>query len=249
MRYALCFKGISYMPDYTHHGTSRPYNINFMDSIPYVYKNIITPLERAGHTVDIFFVTYETEKLKEFVNLLEPKEVKIMTFNPNIGMYDWKFIFQVMIDGLKLVKDYEDKHGFTYDFTILSRFDVLFVENILDVYLEPNGLSLTLPRCDYVFIIGKGKNQVIIDYFTHMQTETSLMSHDVGQYAAKRGIVAHSMYQGPASAESYPFVRVCRWHFSPGNKDFFCPAKDIYDKDKPNYVFTHRPVKSFNPCS
>lgn len=249
MKFAICFKGISYMPDYTHHGQSRPYTINFMDSIPYLYKNIINPLEKAGHTIDIFFLTYDNEKLKEFVNILEPKQVKLMPYDPSVRMYDWKHIYQVMIDSVKLVRDFEDKNNITYDYTMISRFDLLFIENILNVYLEPNGFSIILPRCDYVFIIGKGKNQVMIDYLTHMQTETDLISHDAGQYAHTKNILAHSMYKGPVTDHNYPFVRLSRWHISqPGHLYFLCYAKDIYDKNTINYVFTHKPMKSFNPC-
>ena len=42
MKYAICLRGISYYKDYTHDNREgmTPYTIDFMDCIPYLFKNI-----------------------------------------------------------------------------------------------------------------------------------------------------------------------------------------------------------------
>lgn len=133
MKYALCLRGINYIENYTHDNKRgiTPYTIDFKENIPYLYKFIILPLEKAGHTVDIFFVTYESEKLQEFVNLLEPKKVKINTFEPRITSYNWRNIFQLIRDSLSLVMEYSKEKSINYDYTItLMDYYHFFGDNI-----------------------------------------------------------------------------------------------------------------------
>lgn len=250
MKYALCLRGINYIKDYMHDYKPgmTPYTIDFKESIPYLYKFIILPLEKAGHTVDIFFVTYETEKLKEFVNLLEPKEVKISSFNPYVTSYHWKNIYQLMIDSLKLVDNYSTNKKVNYDYTIISRFDTIYVESITNLFLEPNGVSFPAPRDDCCFIIGKDLNNKIISILEHM-LNTDLISHDCSSFFAQKGIPCHALYGNKIIGENYPFSRISRQHFVPSHHLYFtCNIKEIFDPNSKYYVYRHKPMTEFTPC-
>ena len=252
MKYALCLRGINYVENYMHDGKRgiTPYTIDFKENIPYLYKYIILPLEKAGHSVDIFFVTYDSEKLQEFINLLDPKKVLVKPYNPNITSYHWRNIFQLMIDCLQIVKEYSIDEDIKYDYTIISRFDTLYLENITNLYLETNGVSFPAPRDDCCFIIGKDLNQKVRSILEYMQMETSLTTHDCSSFFAEKGIPCHALYGKDIIGEHYPFARISRQHWTkPGHIYFTSSIKDVFNPHSKYYALKHKPKKEFSPCN
>ena len=251
MRYAITFRGISFMENYNYHNhyPGKTHTIDFMDNLPYLFKNIIRPLEQNNHTVDIFFLTYDNEKLKDYINILEPKKVKVIEYSDSVQLYNWNFVRHLMIESLKLVEDYASSNNIVYDYTIVARFDCLFIENILNVYLEPDGFSQPVPNDDFCFITGKAKNKMMIDFLQEMQS-TKLMSHEIGPYATQKGIKCHCMYVAEHDNNNYPFVRLIRSHIE-RHKDhplYQCSIIDLWNPNSKYYGFRYKPFKEFNPC-
>jgi hypothetical protein len=251
MKYALCLRGINYNSNYLHDGKRgiTPYTIDFSDCLPYLYKNIITPLEKNGHIVDIFFVTYDTPKLKQFINILNPKKVLINNFDPSLTSYAWKNIYNLFIDSLKTIETYSIDNNITYDFTILCRFDSLCIENITNVFLEPDGVSFPAPRDDCFWVIGKNLNQKILKLMEHMKNNTNLITHECSKFFSENGIKCHAMYGSDIIGEHYPFSRISRQHFvPPGHIYFTAHINDVFDPSAKFYGFAHLPKTEFCPC-
>ena len=100
---------------------------------PYL-NNIIKPLKEKGHTVDIFFTTYESKKLNSYIDTLKPVKVKLNEYQV-LKAGTWSNVFKIMIDSLTLVKDYQEEINSNYDYVIVSRFDNYIFENINNVYI------------------------------------------------------------------------------------------------------------------
>ena len=87
MKYALCFRGISYYKDYYHADSPQLFDVDFSQSLGSFQKNIIKPLKETGNDVDIFFTTYDSVKLQDYIDIMKPKAVKLNSYqylNPGI---------------------------------------------------------------------------------------------------------------------------------------------------------------------
>ena len=132
MRYALCLRGISYLEKYTfdNRGNMDEYTIDFIHSVESIEKNILNPLREQGHTVDVFFNTYSSIKLNEYISRLNPVSIKEREFDPNVKPGNWSHIFDLIIDSAILVNDYQEDNMFVYDRIIITRFDEYILQNI-----------------------------------------------------------------------------------------------------------------------
>ena len=77
MKYAICYRGISYKENYFNEPGLDSYNVDFFDCIFYNEKYLINPLRDNGNDVDIFFNTYDSKKLNQYIDKLNPIDIRI----------------------------------------------------------------------------------------------------------------------------------------------------------------------------
>ena len=119
MKYALCFRGISYYKDYYHADSPQLFDVDFSQSLGSFQKNIINPLKETGNDVDIFFTTYDSVKLQDYIDIMKPKAVKLNSYQ-YLRPGTWRNVLTMFIDTLNLIKN----TNIYYDYIIRIRFDI-----------------------------------------------------------------------------------------------------------------------------
>jgi len=175
MKYALALRGISYFKNYGNKGqlpkrmdgSNEPYEINFTWSWPFCKTNIIDPLIAEGHSVDIFFNTYNSEKLEYFMNICNPVKSLIKDYNNNILPGDYRHINKINYDTFNLIKQYQCEKQIEYDLIIMSRFDLFPIAKLTNLFIPTDTLSIVEKRLDTFFFVGKPILNEITDLFKH----------------------------------------------------------------------------------
>lgn len=129
MRYAICYRGISYKENYFNEPGLNPYNVDFYECLESNKEYLIHPLREKGNDVDIFYHTYDSLKLKNYIDELNPVDVYLKQFNPGIQKYNFFHVTQLIIDSLEQVKKYQIENNITYDYIILTRFDIYLLND------------------------------------------------------------------------------------------------------------------------
>jgi hypothetical protein len=248
MRIALAFRGISYVKDYIYNlGDGRctdPYTIDFSDCLPNYFKNIINPLKAQGHQVDVIFRTYNSIKLESFIDQLDPVEIILPEYEALI-VPNSMFAYKIDLECAKDVKDYQDKHGFVYDFVIQTRFDAYIYESITNLYLPDNAVSvITSGNNSLIFYPGVFLPN-IIKVFDSISFN-NLVNINFCNYL---DVPSHTCYTNQILNHSYyPFYNNSRQLFTPSGHYFKVggtleeindPSSNYYsDVNKCNRTFT-----------
>ena len=247
MRYALCLRGISFLEDYTfdNRGNMSGYTIDFSHTIDSFYKNIINPLREQGHTVDIFFNTYSSSKLNEFVELMKPVSVKQTLYNSNIMPGNWANIFDIIINSALLVSEYQEENGFVYDRIMLTRFDEYMLQNITELYLPETLCTLTHQDDNFHYFPGNFVDTFILT-LSKMKSEGKI-THELQKVLISNGVPCHRIYPLVHINTSYPFYRNIR-HFTttPGHYFYECSLEEILTNPESKYYgFRYKPNTEF----
>jgi len=81
MKYAICYRGISYKENYFNEPGLNSYNVDFCECLPSNKKYLIDPLVEKKNNVDVFFNTYDSLRLSEYINELKPVDINLKQFN------------------------------------------------------------------------------------------------------------------------------------------------------------------------
>jgi len=247
MKYALCFRGISYYKDYIHNDSNEAFDVDFSQTLNSFKQNIINPLKENGHEVDVFFTTYETEKLNYFIEQMNPVKVKLNTYQ-TLSAGTWSNVFKIIIDSLTLVKEYQEETNSKYDFIIVSRFDNYIFENITNLFIPNNAISSISKGEDNFFIISGYIFELVYNYFIDMKYK-NYITHYYIDYCKEHNIRCHKFYNNIDNPKNYPFLKTARQLFTQKNHTFhLCELDDLFNKDSLYYGFKYSPVKEFTPC-
>lgn len=247
MKYALCFRGISYFKNYIHNDSNQPYDVDFSQSLNSFKENIINPLKENGHEVDLFFTTYENDKLKYFIEQMKPIKVKLNTYQ-TLSAGTWSNVFTIIIDSLTLIKEYQEETNNKYDFIIVSRFDNYIFENITNLFIPNNAISSILKGDDNFFIISGDIFELVYKNFIDMK-DKNYITHYYIDYCKEHNIRCHKLYNNIDDQKNFPFLKTARQLFTPKNHIFhLCELDDLFNKDSSYYGFKYLPVKDFTPC-
>ena len=176
MKYALCLRGIHYIPEN---------NVDYRVSVKNYYDFLINPL-KENNTVEVFILTYNSEKLESLMLDYSPVSSYILDSNeiPNGSGSKRQAIFNVECE--KLINDYEKKEGITYDLIIILRFDLFLLEKYTFWNINTDLINISFKHssgnCDDNFFtisrkylgIFKAGMQTIIDnnYIAHQINKT-----------------------------------------------------------------------------
>ena len=153
MRIALLLRGRHYL-------NNQWYYTDFSESCENINSMIIQPLRDQGHTVDIFCCTYTSHKLEQLIDFYKP----VMTLSVNESEFNGlrscacKYIW--CLEGSRLIREYEEKNKFTYDYIINMRFDIIFSVTIINQSYDITKMNImfkhTSGNCDdNYWIIGR----------------------------------------------------------------------------------------------
>jgi hypothetical protein len=220
MRYAVCYKGISYKPDYSGHRGSSV--IDFAECIPSHKEHLINPLLDAGHDVDIFFNTYKSQKVNDFIEEMSPVSVSLTDFDDSIKAGNAWWQYKIIENSLDLTKEYQDLNNVKYDFVIVVRFDTMFLQDFSNIWIPHGAVSLGGGSSDDTFLVISG------EIFESVREVFSKAATDVlnGWYGSihmfpdrlkEVGIECHMMFGGGQYADiEGKLCLVCPPHCSPG---------------------------------
>jgi hypothetical protein len=247
MKYALCFRGISYFDKFTNNETIAPWDVDFLDSIPSFQNNVINPLVKNGHTVDIFFTTYESKYLELYKSIMKPVKVHLNKYE-QMPAGRWSNVNKIIIDSFKLVKQQEEETNTKYDFIIISRFDIYIFENIMNVHIIPNGISAASKGEADFFIISGDIFDLVCKYFIELRNNNAV-THYYSEYCMQKGIRCHKFYKEITNQKNHPFQKTARQLFTPkGHLFHLCELIEIYNPSSEFYGFVYPPVKEFTSC-
>jgi hypothetical protein len=250
MRYALCYRGISYCKDYIHQSNEKPepYDIDFEPCIFHAKENIIKPIKESGNDIDIFFNTYDSEKLSLYRNLLTPVYTRLSEFNFNGPQNNWVYVFKMLLDCCYMVKEYEVKKNIKYDYIILTRFDYVFIEKITNLYIPENAVSATTEGEDHNYFISRDMLDIFIS--TLLQYQYSTDTHQILKLLHNNGHRCHILYPQTIYKDDFnrPLGRLARHLFTKDGHSY--KQYNIEDTKNPNskfYCFINKPNKEFTP--
>lgn len=246
MRFALCFRGISYLKNFPHDGSVEPFDVNFNDTLPFFKENIIRPLQDNNHHVDIFFSTYYSEEIYKTIEILKPKAVKLQEYKfAPVGTNH--SVYNKVLDVLYLVKDYSQENNINYDFIIVSRFDNLVFENITNIPIPSNCLSTITPRDDNFFIVDGCLLQPTTILFEEMRMR-NMLTHDYTKFFSENGIPCHTIYSHAYNQNHHPFLKTARQIFTKEGHGYrLCNFSDIFNPKSRFYGFFYTPNTTFTP--
>tara|TARA_B110000208_G_scaffold189178_1_gene250203 strand:- start:230 stop:1129 length:900 start_codon:yes stop_codon:yes gene_type:complete len=150
-RLALILRGISFDENFKHVCMPRNNIVNYKYTIDNFNKYIIDPLSKI-FDVDIFFITYNTEKTADIINDYKPKDYILIEdtdewySNNSIVKYSASTLSQYFSSTqkaiLKKVESYEKKNNFSYNQILITRFDLFFIKDITSYILDFDKFNL-----------------------------------------------------------------------------------------------------------
>lgn len=236
MRIALCLRGISYLENYRHSRNTIPYHtLNFKNTGPSIKKCIIEPFEQQGDQVDVYFATYKSPCEQELIDFYKPVNVYFTDYK-DLGDSYYHHGINILNQHsicIQLYKHTEQQQGFKYDQVIITRFDLYFYQNILDI-----GIDYTLVNIPFYhhhgerhifssednFLMYPGsKTDIVLQSIINIQhnmynndLQLWRTSHNIADFILEKGETIKYLFgekgDGPYD---YPFYKFARHIFGP----------------------------------
>ena len=248
MKYALCLRGISYLTR-TYRGSDIPFTIDFSLTYKLIKENIIDDLEKKGHQVDVFYDTYDTPKLQEYISYLNPKSVNVKQFDPNVGDGNYAHIAKIWHDVLILALQYQETNNIEYDFFITTRFDFLIFEKVTNLFIPHDAVSAPMKGDDLFTVIPK----MLIDPFLNVLQKMfyeRIVVHRFMDLLIEQGCKCHLyyyIYKYDKYLRNWPLHRNIRNVFIDDKHPFKeYNIEDLYKSSGDCYIYTYKPCKTYN---
>jgi hypothetical protein len=247
MKYAICYRGISYKENYFNEPGLNSYNVDFCECLPSNKKYLIDPLVEKKNNVDVFFNTYDSLRLSEYINELKPVDINLKQFNSSIQKYNFSHVTQIIIDSLEQIKKYQNDNNIEYDYIILTRFDIVLLNDFSEIYLPENAISVPTRNDDcFIVISGNLLNDAIEIY---KNNQHKCITHHMVYKFLENGIRYHAMYPNKPGDEcgyKAPFWRLARVMLTPdGHNVKEYNLEDVYDKNSKYYGFLYPPHEKY----
>lgn len=135
MRIAICLRGISFLENYYHKYGIPPYTIDYRDTCDSFLNNVLHPLKNQGHEVDVYLYTYHHSHESHMESIYQPIRSIYKDYQPiPLGIAQTQIGEPMLIDHhLNCIEMIQDKE---YDHVIITRFDLYFYQNILDIGID-----------------------------------------------------------------------------------------------------------------
>jgi hypothetical protein len=247
MKYAICYRGISFIENYSHKDDIPSYTIDFANTIPFNRKYLIDPLLERGDEVDIFFNTYDSEKFDYFEKEMNPVAVRTSVFDNNIKYCNWPNIWQISIDTMEMVDSHQKVSGKWYDYIILFRYDLIPYMDFSKIFIPMDAVSCPSPQDDMFTVIPGYLLSDVLHLFKEFKY--SGMIHNYTAILSHFGIKCHTMFTKDFDRDSYPFFRNTRHIFVPEDHPYYeHKIEDIFDPNHKKYGLKYEAHDKFVSC-
>ena len=139
MRIAFCLIGIVGAVE-GKHGTGRP--IDYRIGHHFHDKHIFTPNIEKGNEVDVFIHSWSMDFKDKLIEIYNPKkyliEPQIDFKQNNLRLNSIKSRWYSTKKSIELKSQYENENNFKYDFVIVSRFDCVFLIDLIFSNFDTN---------------------------------------------------------------------------------------------------------------
>ena len=244
MKYAVCLRGISYLTR-TYRDSDTPFTIDFNEVASLIQKNIIDDLRENGHTVDLFFYTYDSIMLKEYIDLMNPKKVDIRILDLSVGDGNSPNIVKIWFNSLKVALDYEKETNIKYDYFISIRFDHLYFEKISNLCLPSDAISALQKGDDLFNVIPSQMMYPFLNTLQKMYVNKDIV-HTYGDNFNRNGYKCNNLYSVPKdfNRRLMPLHHINRSVFIDKNHPFKeFNLEDLLNPNSDCYVYTLKPSK------
>jgi len=170
---------------------------------------LIDDLRSSGNTVDVFFNTYETSLCSDLIDFYKPVHVEYK--KPRQGPAMWVIVSKQIGECCDIIKQYSIANGVTYDYIIITRFDLTF-NNKYNLYdIKYNKINM---ECMFVPDFCSGDNFLLFDTkFSDLVKKSTLEcdkakdhSHKLWKYFERNGLMCH--YIGGETTKRHPIYDV-----------------------------------------
>lgn len=250
MKFAICYRGISYQENYVHEQRFSPYTLDFHDCLTFHRINLLDALREKGHEVDVMFNTYESKKTDEYVDELKPVSVILKPFDANNNVDRFGRVRTLIIETLKQARDHQIANGVKYDFIVLNRFDMVIFDDFSKIFIPQNAISVPTVNDDCFIVISGDLLDRAIEIYE--DNRDGRITHNIVHRFLERGVRYHAMYPhtpGDEAGWNGPLYRISRLMFVPDNhniKEF--NLQDVFNKTHRRYGFLHKPNAEFFDC-
>jgi hypothetical protein len=142
MKFALCFRGITYLDSYNHCHGLPIYKIDFRDTYSSIKENIIDDIITNGNNLDTFITTYNSILNDELINIYSPKKYNFTDYSDvpfdNIEEITAKIYIKQTLELISMIETYENEKNFKYDFIIITRSDLYFYQKFTKINIDYN---------------------------------------------------------------------------------------------------------------
>jgi len=237
MRIALIFRGISYIDQYEHKYGIPKHTIDFRNTGDSIVANLIQPLREAGHTVDVMFCTYHSNKEKDLLSFYQPvahrfKEYQAIPLGAAQTIIGEPMLIDQHMECIELMEGYEQEHGFQYDNVLITRFDLYYYQKITEVGVNtnqfnyafwhiarPTGAPPIWSSEDNFLFYPRAKTELLKQSFQEMKRDIQ-STHLSGKYLIQKGERVRYLFgEKGDGAHDYPFYKFAR-HIFGSARDF-----------------------------
>lgn len=210
MRIALVLRGYHYL-----YIPQRIYS-DFEESIQNFEETIFKPLSEAGHEIDVFCLTYNSEKLNRMLELFKP--VRTLVLDPSEIAVNSGYILKYwqLISDEEIIK-HESKIDKKYDVIINTRFDISFHCKITEMNIDYSKYNIAFKHSsgncdDNLWIYPRSMIEKRKTIFLDMLKNNKIM-HTLNSYLTEDEI--HYMYEVSEedwkNGEEYKLFHYTRW--------------------------------------
>lgn len=136
---AVLLRGISYREYYHVENYNNPKKIDYNDSYDNYQQFIFNNLKNNNYEIDVFISTYDSDKKQDIIDKYKPVSYRFDSYNKK--QKPTKCLAVNIVNVIELMNNYISNNNTSYEFIILTRFDLLFRRNILDI-IENNSKIL-----------------------------------------------------------------------------------------------------------
>jgi hypothetical protein len=213
MKYAICLRGISYHENYQHNSNIPPFKIDFHDTIHNFETYLVNPLKLKGNDVDIYFSTYPSVYLIDYYLHFLPKKVKLRKYQ-EVPVGTPSSVYNGVLDSLEMII----KSGIEYDYIIITRFDLIFLKNMAEIYFAENAISVMTPGDDNFIVLSGNLAELFYDHYKWLLS-MGKCNHEFSHEFFRKGHRVHLVHGQTAPIRS-----------------ILMPSRDIFiSKDHPYY--------------
>lgn len=208
---AILLFGIHYLNKYQH-WMKWETNIDYRKSVDNYKKNIYHAF--GDYYIDTFISSYVSDKQSELIETYNPKCLSFVEIDNN-GKTNVEQRYDRFINGLKMIKEYQDAHNIEYDLYVMTRFDLLFLKTISSLDIQQDKINISYNTIcgddssfvdDNLYILTKGNLEKF--YKICEKIPKNIWFHNLNRYNGEYDI--NQLVKGAYYSHKSPLYKILR---------------------------------------